>query len=54
MCVKFDQEEEEVFIFEATGNHGVHFKRFSVSLKLLGDFYEEIAVRHISFNRTEQ
>ena len=45
MCVKFDTEENEVFIFEATGRLGVHFKRFTQSMVYLGDFYEEIAIR---------
>ena len=45
MCIKFDSEPDEMFILEATGNLGVHFKRFSNTLKHLGTFYNKLALR---------
>jgi len=50
MCVKFSESgPDDIHILEATGNNGVHFKRFSNSMLHLGDFYEEITIRHVTF-----
>jgi len=49
MCVKFDSEPNEIFILEATGNQGVHFKRFSNTIKHLNGFYSKLALRQLDF-----
>jgi len=54
MCVKFDSEPNEIFIIEATGNLGVHFKRFSSTIKHLGGFYSKLALRRFDFNRKDE
>ena len=53
MCIKFDSEPNEMFILEATGNLGVHFKRFSNTLKHLGKFYPKLALKHLEFERED-
>jgi len=53
MCLKFDSEENEIFLLEATSNLGVHLKRFSNVVPHLGGFYTKVALRHLDFERTE-
>jgi hypothetical protein len=53
MIIKFDSEPDDVFILEATGNLGVHFKRFTNSVKHLGTFYKKLALRQLDFERTD-
>ena len=52
MCVKFDQEDaDDIFILESTGNYGVHFVRFSNMAKHAGTFFKKIVVRNLKFER---
>jgi hypothetical protein len=54
MCIKFDSEPNELFILEATGNLGVHFKRFTNTVKHLGKFYTKLAHRQLEFERNDE
>ena len=39
MCLKFDTENDEIFLLESTSNLGVHIKRFTNVIPHIGDFY---------------
>jgi hypothetical protein len=54
MCLKFDSEENEIFLLEATSNLGVHLKRFSNVIPHMGGFYTKIALRHLDFERSDE
>jgi len=54
MCIKFDEEPNEVYILQSTGVLGVHFKRFSKTIKNLGTFYNKLALRQFDFTRTNK
>ena len=54
MCLKFDSEQNEIFLLECTSNLGVHLKRFSNMKQHIGNFYQKIALRHLDFERSEE
>ena len=54
MCLKFDSEENEIFLLEATSNLGVHLKRFTNIQPHIGGFYEKLCLRHLDFERSTE
>ena len=56
MVLKFDQDENEVYFVEATGNHGVALNKWSNIKAHVGinKFYERIIFRHVDFERNDE
>ena len=53
MVLKFGSEPNDVFLMEATSNHGVSLKRFSGMKFTIGSFYSKIVLRHLDWDRPE-
>ena len=54
MVLKFGSEPKEVFLLEATSNHGVALKRWSNIKSALGSFYSKIVIRHLNWERSDE
>lgn len=57
MIVRFDNSKnkltsQDICLIEATSNLGVKVKRWSHINGGVGNFYERVVVRHLSFNRS--
>lgn len=56
MILRFDipgQENQDIYLIEATGKIGVKVKRWSNLRPHLGKFYDRIMLRHLDYYRTE-
>ena len=53
MVLKFQNDPNEVFMVEATGNMGVSLNRWDYLREHIGQgkFYEKLVIRHINFDR---
>ena len=54
MVLKFASEPNEVFLLDATSNHGVALKRWSNLKEALGSFYSKIVIRHLNWERPDE
>ena len=54
MVLKFESDPDEVYFVESTSNRGVSISRWSTVRKYLGDFYEQVVLRHLNINRNEE
>ena len=53
MVLKFETDPDEVYFVEATSNKGVSIARWSMIRRFVGDFYEQIVLRHLEAERTD-
>ena len=55
MILKFETEEDEIFIVDASGNLGVSLNKWSGLRSHIGPgkFYERVIFRHIDFDRND-
>jgi hypothetical protein len=56
MVLKFQNDPNEVFMVEATGNMGVSLNRWDFLREHVGKgkFYEKLIIRHINFDRGDE
>ena len=56
MILKFENDENEIFLVEATGNHGVSLNKWGNLRVNVGNdkFYHRIIYRHIDFDRDDK
>lgn len=56
MVLKFDTDENEVYIVEATGQNGVALNRWTFLRDHIGEkkFYRKLVFRHIDFERSDE
>ena len=56
MILKFESDENEIFLVEATGNNGVSLNKWSNLRSHVGnnEFYERIIYRHIDCERDDK
>ena len=53
MCVKFASDPDEVYILEATYATGIRLVKFSDIIPYLGEYYDKLCVRHLTFERSD-
>lgn len=53
MVLKFETDPDEVYFVEATSNRGVSIARWSMIRRFVGDFYEQVVLRHLETERTD-
>jgi hypothetical protein len=53
MVLKFETDPDEVYFVEATSNRGVSISRWSMIRKFVGDFYEQVILRHLEAERSD-
>jgi len=54
MILKFESENDDLFILDSTSTHGVAITRWSGTRVYVGDFYERIVFRHLNLDRTNE
>ena len=56
MVLKFDTDQHEVYLVEATGNLGVALNKWSYLREHIGaeKFYAKCVFRHIDFDRSDR
>jgi hypothetical protein len=54
MVLKFETDPDEVYFVESTSNRGVSISRWSTVRKYLGDFYEQVVLRHLDITRSDE
>jgi hypothetical protein len=56
MVLKFDSDENEIYLVEATGNRGVALNKWEFLRTHVGTgrFYEKIIYRHVDFERNNE
>ena len=56
MILKFDLDQSEVYLLEATGNRGVALNKWEYLRPHVGEkqFYERLVFRHIEFDRSNE
>lgn len=56
LLLKFETDEDEIFIVDASGNLGVSLNKWSSLKTHIGPnkFYERAVFRHIDFDRNDQ
>ena len=54
MVLKIGGYDNEIIIIEATGNRGVHLKKFSSIIPHIGKFYEKVAWKKMNFVRDDE
>ena len=56
MVLKFDSDENEIYLVEATGNRGVALNKWEFLRTHVGtgQFYEKIVYRHVDFERNNE
>jgi hypothetical protein len=56
MLLKFESDENEVYLLESTGNKGVSLNKWSFIRQCVGatEFYDRAILRHIDFERDEK
>ena len=56
MVLKFETDEDEIFIVDASGNNGVSLNKWSVLRNHIGEgkFYDRVIFRHVDFARNDQ
>lgn len=56
MLLKFESDENEIYMVEATGNRGVGLNKWTNLRDDLGEdkFYSRIIYRHINFDRNDK
>jgi hypothetical protein len=52
MVLKFETDPDEVYLVDATSTRGVSITKWSIIRKFVGDFYEQIILRHLETERT--
>jgi hypothetical protein len=53
MVLKFETDPDEVYFVEATSNRGVSISRWTMIRKFVGEFYENIVLRHLEMERSD-
>jgi hypothetical protein len=53
MVLKFETDQDEVYFVESTSNRGVAISKWTGIRKFIGDFYEQIVIRHLSIERSD-
>jgi AAA+ ATPase superfamily predicted ATPase len=51
MVLKFETDPNEVYYVDATSTRGVSINKWSTIRKFLGEFYEQIVLRHLETDR---
>lgn len=56
MLLKFDSDQNEVYLVEATGNNGVALSKWGHLRDHIGEkkFYNKCVFRHVEFNRSDE
>jgi len=54
MCLKFESDPDEIYYVDATSNCGVAISKWSNTRKYIGEFYEQIMLRHLEFERSDE
>lgn len=56
MVLKFDLDQNEIYILEATGNRGVALNKWEYLRPHIGgnNFYSQLVFRHVDFNRSDE
>jgi hypothetical protein len=56
MLLKFESDENEIYMVESTGNRGVSLNKWSIIRECVGakEFYSKAIFRHIDFDRNNQ
>lgn len=54
MILKFETDPDEVYFVESTSNRGVSISRWSMIRKFVGDFYEQVVLRHLEVDRNDE
>ena len=52
MVLKFDNEPDEIFIYDATADLDIAIRRWSRCRSSIGEGISKVAVRHLKFERT--
>lgn len=53
MILKFENDSNEVYFVESTSNRGVSISKWSTMRQFVGDFYEQVVMRHLTIERTD-
>jgi len=55
MVLKFETDNKEIYLVEATGNYGVALNKWSLIRNAVGpnQFYERVIYRHVNFRRDD-
>ncbi|CDW89888.1 ph domain containing protein [Stylonychia lemnae] len=53
MVLKFETDPDEVYFVESTSNRGVSISRWTMIRKFVGDFYEQVILRHLEVERSD-
>ena len=54
LVLKFESDVDEVYFLESTSNKGVSISRWSSVRKYLGDFYQQVVLRHLDVARNDE
>lgn len=54
LVLKFESDVDEVYFLESTSNKGVSISRWSSVRKYLGDFYQQVVLRHLDVTRNDE
>ena len=52
--MKFESDADEVYFLESTSNKGVSISRWSSVRRYLGDFYQQVVLRHLEIPRNDE
>ncbi len=51
MILKFETDPDEIFFVDSTQSRGVSIQKWSDIRKYLGDFFEQVVLRHLEVKR---
>ena len=56
MVLKFENDNGEIYLVEATGNNGVALNKWSFLKQIVGpkQFYPKVIFRHVNFSRDDK
>ena len=54
LVLKFETDADEVYFVEATSNKGVSISKWSSVRQYLGEFYQQVVLRHLEIPRNDE
>lgn len=56
MILKFENDQNEIYLVESTGNRGVALNKWDFMRAHIGhkEYYDKVVFRHIEFDRSDQ